>query len=422
MSDSKKLNILMVADYFFPDEMGGSKRYIYEISKRLVTKGHNVHVIVKKAKKSLPSEETINGIHIHRYNIISRGIFLSHISYILGDLRLFNKLTKKVQFDFINFHHPLSAFGVNLSRKSKGIPKVYTNHSPWIEEVKTGFISEESSYSFWKKYLKSLLYAFMMWESKLIERYSLYKSNKIIVLSEYNKDLIRDIHNIPSSKVKIIPGGVDTTKFKPTKDKSTVKEKLGLPSNRFLIFAVGRLIPRKGFDILTEAIPKVISKNKNVYFVIGGEGQLEKYLNTMIKKLNLETYVNLKGFIDDELIPLYYQAADLFVVPSRVLEPFGLITIEALSSGTPVLGTPIGGTKEILSKLDKNLLFNGTDPDSISDLIIDFVNSKSPTQIDELRKRCRAYVIKNYSWDIVISNLERIYMDAINLKRGMMYD
>lgn len=417
MSDSKKLNILMVADYFFPDEMGGSKRYIYEISKRLVTKGHNVHVIVKKAKKSLPSEETINGIHIHRYNIISRGIFLSHISYILGALRLFNKLTKKVQFDFINFHHPLSAFGVNLSRKSKGIPKVYTNHSPWIEEVKTSFSSEENGNSFLKKYLKSLLYALMIRESRLIEKYSLYKSNKVIVLSEYNKNLIGNIHNIPSSKIEVIPGGVNTTKFKPAEDRSAAREKLDIPQDKFILLTVRRLVPRMGIENLIKSMPRIIKEVKGISLIIGGIGPSENKLKRLANNLNLENYVKFVGFIPDEELHLYYQATDLFILPTISLEGFGLATVEALSSGTPVLGTPVGGTKEVLGNFDKSLLFNGTDPDSISDLIIDFVNSKSQNQTDELHKKCRDYALKNYSWDVVISKLLDLYRKQIGWSR-----
>jgi glycosyltransferase involved in cell wall biosynthesis len=107
---------------------------------------------------------------------------------------------------------------------------------------------------------------------------------------------------------------------------------------------------------------------------------------------------------------LYYQAADLFVLPTKILEGFGLVTVESLSCGTPVLGTPIGATKEILAGLDTRLLFDGTEPRDISERILYFLNRKS--NMEDLRGKCRQFVVDNYSWDVVAQKLEDILVEV----------
>ena len=110
-------------------------------------------------------------------------------------------------------------------------------------------------------------------------------------------------------------------------------------------------------------------------------------------------------------MPLYYQAADLFILPSRCLEGFGLVTLEALSCGTPVLGTPVGGTKEILGRLDKELLFKDTKAKSMAEKIVLYSTSKDLLKLSE---KCRDFVVSNYSWDRVTTEYERVYLEVIN--------
>jgi len=115
-------------------------------------------------------------------------------------------------------------------------------------------------------------------------------------------------------------------------------------------------------------------------------------------------FIRFEGFIPENKLPFYYQAADLFVLPTKIMEGFGLVTVESLSCGTPVLGTPIGGTKEILDGLDGRLLFKGTEPRHISEKILYFLNRQS--ELDNLRGKCRQFIVDNYSWDNVAQKLE----------------
>lgn len=413
---NKKLDILMVADYFFPDEVGGSRRYIYDISRELAKKGHNVHVLVKRARKELPQEELINGVTIHRYNIINSKISLfPHYTYIFGAFFACNKLIKKIKFDLINFHHSLSAIGVNLSIFSRNIPKVYTNHSLWVDELKIELSFHKKTKKFFHKWFITFLFWLRILESTLVENFNLNRCNKIWVLSEYNKALIVKIHRIPEAKIEVIPGGVDVDRFQSGNDKKHIRKELDIPADKFIIMAAGRLVFRKGFDNLIKAMPGLIKKfKKKPCLLILGGGRLEEKLKDLVKNLKLEKYIDFVGEVNNEKIPLYYRSSDLFVIPSMCMEPFGLVILEALSSGTPVLGTPIGGIKEILSKFDKRLLFDGVDPTSISKLIEYFISSDS--EYKDIKGRCRDYVLKNYSWNIIATKIEDLYYTVLGCR------
>lgn len=406
----------MVADYFFPDEVGGSRRYIYDISRELAKKGHSVHVLVKRARKELPQEELMNGITIHRYNIINSKISLfPHYTYIFGAFFAFNKLIKKTNFDLINFHHSLSAIGVNLSIFSRNIPKVYTNHSLWVEELKIELNFHKQTNGIFHKWFVIFLFWLRILESTLVEKFNHNRCKKIWVLSEYNRDQIVKIHHISKTKIEVIPGGVDVDRFRLGDDIRHIREELNIPEDKFIIMAAGRLVFRKGFDNLIKAMPGIIKKFKGrVCLLILGGGRLEAKLKDLAKKLKLENYINFVGEINNEKIPLYYRSSDLFVIPSRYMEPFGLVILEALSSGTPVLGTPIGGIKEILSKFDKRLLFDGVDPTSISKLIEYFISSNS--EYKEIKGKCRDYILKNYSWNIITTKIEDLYYTVLGCR------
>jgi glycosyltransferase involved in cell wall biosynthesis len=104
--------------------------------------------------------------------------------------------------------------------------------------------------------------------------------------------------------------------------------------------------------------------------------------------------------------------ADIFILPTRELERFGLVTLEALACGVPVLGTPVGGTQEILGKFDSSFLFADTSPKSMAASILEKykIISETPQKWSEISQRCRQYVENNYSWEKNVDSLEKIML------------
>jgi glycosyltransferase involved in cell wall biosynthesis len=144
--------------------------------------------------------------------------------------------------------------------------------------------------------------------------------------------------------------------------------------------------------------------------IIGGEGAERPTLEKMITGLDLRGEVTMKGFIPTDLLPRYYGAADFFILPTKQLEGFGLVTPESMACGTPVLGTPVGGTQEILSGFEPRFLFRDTTAEAMAEGIREILGLYFPFEnnYDHLRERCRHYAVANYSWKRHLSQLQSI--------------
>jgi len=397
----KRLNILFVLDVFAFDTVGGVGTVFYEYAKGLVEKGHNVFVLFRRRNKKLPLRGTIDGIHFFTYDNNNRNELLFMIWCVISTFKSFKEIMKETSLDLIHIHHPLPAIGISLKKESRKIAKVYSFYSPWDWEYKLdkSIHSHHLVGRFWIM-VKSFF-------RRLIEKKSLKKCEKVVALSKYSECQLQKIHHISSSKIVIIPGGVDINKFHPAADQSSVRNRLSIPRDKFVLLTVRRLVPRMGIQNLIRAISSIEKERKDIYLIIGGKGSLEDSLKELTNNLGLERYVHFVGFIEPEQLPLYYQAADLFILPTLELEGFGLVTLEALSSGLPVLGTPIGGTKEILGRLDTDLMFKDTNSDSMAELILDYIQDRKI--LLDLRLKCRKFVEDNYTWDRSVRLIEEVF-------------
>ena len=145
------------------------------------------------------------------------------------------------------------------------------------------------------------------------------------------------------------------------------------------------------------------------------EGKLKTGLVALARSFGIEDHIHFVGFISEEKLPSYYQMADIFVLPTKELEGFGLVTIEALASGLPVVGTPVGGTKEIIGQFDSSFLFKGTDPNSIAELIMEKYKliKQNRKKWEQISQQCRNFVERNYSWEKNIDALEELFTQTL---------
>jgi glycosyltransferase involved in cell wall biosynthesis len=399
------LNILFVADVSINEIIGGAERVLYEQTTRLARRGHNVFLITRKLSNRKKNYEIIDGVNEWRYPFNKKNILTFLCSTWIYSKRLFETLHQKIHFDCINFHQPFSSIGVIHSNLSTPISKIYTCHSLSFEE----FISRNlNNHSFQSRFTNHI----QKRGHKKFEKDILKKSNKIVVLSKFTKGKIINTHQIHRDKIKVIPGGVNLDKFLPTIDKIEIRKRLNIPSNKIILFTVRNLVQRMGLENLIIAFNDLIKKDAEIYLVIGGEGKLKTGLIALAKSFGIEDHIHFVGFIPEEQLPSYYQMADLFVLPTKELEGFGLVTLEAMASGLPVAGTPVGGTKEILGNFESSFLFKGTDPDSMSRLISEKYNliKRDPQKWQEISYQCRKFVEKNYSWEKNIDALEELIL------------
>ena len=389
------MNILMVSDGYFPERVGGSYRYLSGLSGELVRRGHQVHVLVPKIEKVLSDIETIDGVVIHRFEYIRVLPLVSFLSQVINSRRMFKKILREVKPSMISFHHALPSFGIVTIRAIKKMPKVFTFYGPWGEEYRTRV----------KTSLLSGIYTKLM---SFVERFVINRCRSILVLSEFSKGQLKEIHGVSPEKVSVIPGGLDIGFFSPS-DKTAARERLKIPEDSKILFTVRRLDPRMGLDVLLRAFKIVAAKVKGVRLLIGGTGPSISVLIKLRDELGLTDLVDFLGHVSEADLPYYYRAADISVLPSRVLEGFGLMTIESLSCGTPVVGTPVGSPPEILGKFEEKLLFKDSNADSMAEKIIDIFYGDDK-DILYMSKKCRSFVEENYNWSKIVQLVDEFYL------------
>ncbi len=398
MNTSKgKPKILSLQYHSYPDATGGAWNLTHEINKRLVKRGYRVVLITCKSEKHNCDNEIIDGVEFHRISVaISK-----------NPVRLWCAVRKKIKQHLIDekpwlahIHHPLMGAYALTVKQYRKIPKIYHFHSSWYDEEKINLAEMGNG---------GVNLYFRMAIIKLIEWVCYRYSKSILFLSEYTRQRFIDYFPFKKPRMRIIPGGTDTKKFCPSENTNEINEtrkKIGIPKGHKLLLTVRRLEARMGLDNLISAITEIVHKNPKLKFklVIAGKGSLSEKLRSQSTLSGLDDYIYFAGFVSDDLLPEYYAAADLFIMPTTFIEGFGIATVEALSTGLPVFGTPIGGTTEILQSIDKNLLFRGADAKSMAEKIEWFL--KNPNSILSLKSSCREEVLNKYSWDLVTDQIE----------------
>jgi glycosyltransferase involved in cell wall biosynthesis len=165
-----------------------------------------------------------------------------------------------------------------------------------------------------------------------------------------------------------------------------------------------------GLENLILAFKAVLEKRSDSFLVLGGKGPLEPELRDLVRDCGVADMVRFTGYIAEDDLPGYYQMADLFILPTLELEGFGLVTVEALASGLPVLGTPVGGTKEILAHMGPEFLFADSTPESMALLILETMRTwaRDPLAYPKISQECRMVAKRYYSWEAHIAQLESL--------------
>lgn len=395
------MNILMVGDTLPQDKPGGNGTYLWEVGQRLARSGHQVFILVERHVSTSPVYENLEGIHIYRFGNHQDNLLVSLITRFRASRRIFETLTENIDFDLINIHFALGGFGILRSPKSQPMPCIFTFHGPWPRES----LIEDRKRLQDKEGLAKLVYAgrtrLSFWIKIRIERKVVQSTDRFLVSSQFSKKLLIETHNVAEKDINIISGAVDTVRFHPLKDKNKAKAALGLPPGPPIILTVRRIVSRMGLENLIEAMRIVLQKHQAV-LVIGGTGYLKSQLEALVYKYGLEEYIKLVGHIPDDQLSLYYQAADLFVLPSLSCEGFGLVTLEALSSGVPVLGRAVGGTIEILEKLDPSLLVFEGEADALAKAVVTALERKF------VPGHLRQFAEDNYSWNKIFPQIEEV--------------
>ncbi len=387
------MNILLLAEVSAATVIGGAERVLREQALGLQQRGHQVCLVVRTPQEDFRSQVAVGAVTEHRYGVSRRNQFVFALSSFVRSVQTFDCARSRDMLDVVLVHQSMAALGPILLRRGSARSWVYVCHSLAHEEYLSR--SGEDS-ALCGRVLRALGAGLRRW----CERVVMQHCAKVVVLSAFMKQRVMSAHNIDEARVHILPGGADPVKFCPAEDRAEVRRRLGISTDKVVLLTVRNLVARMGLDRLIQAMAQVEKEHPDVLVLIGGSGPLRQELEWLLTDLHLTHRVKLLGFIAEEELPHYYQAADVVLMPTHELEGFGLVTVEALACGTPVLGTPVGAIPEVLARLDPGLLAKGSDPDSLA-LAIDGILSRFRAQPDEWKQlslKGRMLIMEQYNW------------------------
>ncbi len=351
------VKILQVCPKYFPD-IGGVETHVKEISERLVERGFDVEVCTTSALDGFQAEEIINGVKVRRFKSLAP-----------GDAYFFSRplkqyLTKNSEMYDVVHAHNYHAFPALYAAQAKGKKMlIFTSHY------------HGAGHSF----LRKLLFK----PYKLMGKTIFEKADKVICVSNYEKNIIIKDHNLSEDKIVVIPNGVNLKEFKGLK-----KE----PKKTRTILFVGRLEKYKGIAYLILAMPLL---DIDISLEIVGKGAYQGSLLRLVEKLGVNGRVHFYHDLPRNEIIQKYANADLFALLSSN-EAFSVSVAEALSSKTPCIVANTSALKEWVD--NKNCL--GIDYPIRSGNLVDVINRAFENHVD---------VLKVLDWNEVVDKLISVY-------------
>lgn len=299
--------------------------------------------------------------------------------------------------------HAVSGYGFLNTLKEKGVKK------PFIQTVH-GVLADEYVQAIRRVALstRAKLANIIMWKLSKLEEETAKNATLTVTISQYSSQKITQFYGVDKAKIRIVPNGVDTQKFKPLKGLEALKHKLGIDSKLCVLF-VGRLIPRKGLNFLVEAAKDIVKEYSQTLFLIVGNGPLKGHLISQLEKMNLSNNFVFLGDVSEKLLPALYNCADVFVLPS-IQEGQGIALLEAQATAKPVVAFNVGGVREAVMEKETGLL---TQPSSneLAEAVMRLLANWSLRE--KMGSNGRKFVMDNFSWDVCSQKLFQVYQEAL---------
>lgn len=382
--NKSKLKIAQVV-CLLPPRAGGIAMVAHSYAEQLSKRGHDVTVFVprhksKDAKKRYKVKALIPPLKI------GLGAIMPQLMWRLW------------KFDIVHFHYPLfgSSVFVALLKRLRGskMKLVLTYH---MDVNLTG----------WRKLYEMVCRSFFL-------DFILKAADKIIVSSEdyIENSRIQDYYFKNINKFEEIPFGVAKV-FKPERKDVALLNKYGLSESDKIVMFVGGLGAShyfKGINYLVKAFTHI--KDEQVKCLIVGNGNLKQHYERLTKRLKLEKRIKFTGYGEPEMMPKYFNLADVFILPSiNNSEAFGIVLIEAMACGKPVIASNLKGVRSVVDTGINGLLVEPKNSRDIANKIDYFF--ENPDRLTKFGKNCLESVEKKYRWSVVIDKLEKIYYKLI---------
>jgi D-inositol-3-phosphate glycosyltransferase len=405
-----KKNILMLSIHGDPatkigsEEQGGQPIYIKDVC-RLLSRHYKIDVFTRR--KSGSEEEIVNlfpDVNVIRIKagptefVPKEKIYLYLSEFFMNTIRWIEKHNKN--YSLVHSHYWYSGSVALKIKDHLEIPMVHNCHS--LGRVKYDVLNES----------KPDFADMRLLEEELI----LKRANAIIASTPQEVKNILDLYNVTGENIELIRTGVDERLFRPITEEIAIKE-TGLNFKNIVLF-VGRITKAKGLRILVKAIARVKNKfNEEMkLIVIGGdvsgvmhseeESREKKRLKRLIKKLDLEDDAIFLGPVRRERLPYFYSIADVCVVPS-LYESFGLVAVEAMSCGTPVIASKVGGLAHTVRDGYSGLHFLPGRSDHLAKAILKLITDSQ--RMEEIGVNARLRTAREFGLERTVKQIKSLY-------------
>lgn len=388
---SHGLAVMMLSWEFPPRIIGGISPHVYYLSRSLARNGVRVYVVTCDFPGA-PSHEVVDGVEVFRVDSyknpspdFASWVYLMNVNMQKEAAAIVRSLNGAI--DVFHAHDWLVA--------DAGIGLKHVFRKPLLVTVHSTEIGRRNGIHF--------DYERMIHET---EAWLTYEAWRVICCSDYMVGHVRWAFGLPADKLVMVPNGVDAGVYAKIGDEDLggFRLRFALPEEKIVLF-VGRLVYEKGVHVLVNAVSRVLAR-VNAKFVIVGNGYMKEQLSGLIKGLGLGHKVLFTGFVDDDTLRRLQRCADVSVVPS-LFEPFGIVALEAMAAGSPVVVSDTGGLSEIVEHDVTGVKVYADNPESLAWGITKVLLDRG--YADWLRTNALKKVHEKYDWDRISQQTKDVY-------------
>jgi 1,4-alpha-glucan branching enzyme len=406
-TEQPQLKVLVLCWEFPPHVVGGLAKAVYDLSRHLAKQNAEVHVVTGYAHGSA-EREVMEGVHVYRvrtYLPEGDSDFLDWVfqfNLALVD-RLEQLFRQGLAVDLVHAHDWLVGFAAMELKRRYQLPLLTTIHA--TEQGRNQGIHTEMQRRIHQA----------EWELT-------HESQKVIVCSGYMAEQCRQLFSLPPEKIAVIRNGIEIAAL-PAPDKreslQEVRQRFALPEEK-IIFFVGRMVREKGIHLLLEAAPQILRQHPDVKFILAGRGPLLAEGKRLAWETGLGEKMLFPGFVDDDTRNRLFRLAEIAVFPS-LYEPFGIVALEAMAHGTPLLAADTGGLAEIVRHGENGVKMYAGDTGSLAAQISWLLTH--PKERREMAERAWRELSVQYDWNRLAGQTIAAYRSILpaGAKSGMQH-
>ncbi len=378
---------------------GGMNLYVRRITERLAARGVLVDVFTRRDGPDGPDVvELAPGARMIRIaagspeQLDAGDLFLALDRFVEG-VEAF-RLSEETRYDLIHAHYWLSVAAGERLAANWEVPHLAMFHT--LGDVKLRARASEHEPAIRLD----------------AERALVHSVDRIVVATEHERQLLRQLFRVERDRVAVIPPGVDLDQFQP-RDQMAARRELGLPEGGRVLLAVGRIEPLKGFDILIRALAEMTEREDVTLVILGGDERAATEfarLTAIAEEVGVSSRLLFPGATPHDRVATYYNAADVVVVPS-FYESFGLVALEAMASGVPVVASRVGGLTSTIGDGRTGYLISWRCPEPFAEKL-DLLLSN-----DALRRALGSAAVRSvvrFDWGTVADTLLDLYQEVLD--------